>query len=66
LQIIGDASGDGKIDNTDLQTLISLVADNEASGGGQLTAVPEPATQTLSVIGVSVLAIRRIRRRIPH
>ena len=39
-----DVNGDGKIDNTDLQALIALVANNASGGGGgQLTAVPEPA-----------------------
>ena len=46
-----------------LEALINLVANNEASGigGGQLTAVPDPATLTLCVIGLSVLAMRRVR-----
>jgi hypothetical protein len=60
---VADVNGDGVISNLDVQSLISLVANNAASSGGQLTAVPEPATQTLSVIGASVLAMWRLRRR---
>jgi fibronectin-binding autotransporter adhesin len=56
-----DVNGDGKIDNTDIQALINLVA-NTVSGGGALTAVPEPSTLILSVIGLSVLALGRLRR----
>ena len=60
---IADINGDGRIDNTDVQALINLVANNEASGGsGLLTAVPEPAALTLCVVGFSILAVRRIRR----
>ena len=60
LQVL-DVNGDGVINNADLQALISLVANNEASGNGGLTAVPEPATITLCVIGLGILAMRRLR-----
>jgi hypothetical protein len=62
LGLIGDLNGDGKVTNTDLQALITLVANNTISGGGALTAVPEPSTLILSVIGLSVLALDRLRR----
>ncbi len=61
---VADLNGDGSIDNADLQALITLVANNEASGGGgQLTAVPEPSTLILSVTGLSFLALGHRRRR---
>ena len=60
LQVL-DVNGDGKIDNTDLQALIDLVANNASGGGGgQLTAVPEPATIVL--LGLGALAIAFCRR----
>ena len=59
---VADINGNGKIDNTDLQALITLIANNTASGGGQLTAVPEPATLILCVMGFGVLAVRRVGR----
>ena len=66
LHEVVDVNGDGKINNADLQALITLIANNAASGGGQLTAVPEPATLTLSVIGLSILAMLRLRSRMPQ
>jgi Dockerin type I domain/PEP-CTERM motif len=65
LVLLGDLNGDGKIDNTDLQSLITLVANN-FGGGSSLATVPEPATLTLSVIGLSVFAIRRWRTHSAH
>ena len=62
LQVL-DVNGDGNIDNTDIQALIDLAANNASGGGGgQLTAVPEPATLSLCGMGFSVLAVLRIRR----
>ena len=59
---VADVNGDGQVNNADIQSLISLIANNAVSGGGQLTAVPEPTTLTLSVIGLSVLAPLGLRR----
>ena len=59
---VADVNGDGIINDADLQALISLVANNAASGHGGLTAVPEPATLSLCGMGFSVFAVRRIRR----
>jgi Dockerin type I domain len=57
---VADVNGDGNIDNADLQALITLIA-NHAAGGGELTAVREPATITLGVIGLGILAMCRLR-----
>ncbi len=62
LQLLGDLNGDGVVNNADLQSLITLVANNTVSGGGPLTAVPEPSTLILSIVGLSVLALGRLRR----
>ena len=59
---VADVNGDGKIDNADVQALIALVANDTASGSSLLTPVPEPATLTLSVIGLSVLATLLVRQ----
>ena len=59
---LGDVNGDGKFNNADIQALITLIANNAANGGGQLTAVSEPATLILCVMGFGVLAIRRVGR----
>ena len=59
---VADVNGDAHVNNADIQALISFLASNNGRiGGGQLTAVPEPATLTLCVIGLSVLAMRRFR-----
>ena len=65
LQLIGDINGDHQLTNADLQALIALVANNFV-GGSSLAAVPEPATLTLSVVALSVFAIRRLRTRSAH
>ena len=54
-----DVNGDGKIDNTDIQALINLVA-NRASGNSAITAVPEPVSIVL--LGLGALAIAVCRR----
>jgi hypothetical protein len=62
---LADINGDGQVNNADLQALISLVANNFV-GGSSLATVPEPATLTLSVIGLSVFVIRRLRTHSAH
>ena len=67
LLAIGDVNSDGKIDNTDVQSLINLVANNAASGGsGLLTAVPEPATIVLLGLGALAIAFRRLTTVVKH
>jgi hypothetical protein len=44
-----DLAGDGKVDNADLQGLISYLANG---GGGSLTAVPEPSSLGLAAIAI--------------
>src|SRR5262249_22519833 len=59
LKRIGDLDGDGKVTNEDLQGLLNLLAD--ASGGGALSAVPEPAAWLLGTIaGLAVLSRFRL------
>jgi len=60
LAAIGDLDSSGGVDNTDLQGLINLLANG--SGGGTLTAVPEPATWSLLALGAIALASLGRRR----
>lgn len=60
MTLIGDINGDGKIDNADLQSLITLLANNAASGGSLLTPVPEPVSIVL--LGLGALAMVLCRR----
>jgi autotransporter-associated beta strand protein len=63
LMDVADVNNDGSIDNLDIQALISLLANNAASGGGggaiagvsgnsELATVPEPASMALAVMGM--------------
>ena len=47
LTAIGDFDADGRFTNADMQGLLSLLA----SGGGSVTAVPEPGTLSLLALG---------------
>ena len=58
---IGDLTGDGVVNNADLQGLINLLANG--GGSGSLTAVPEPSTLVLALIGLSVGGVLQMRRR---
>ncbi len=61
---VADVNGDGQVNNADLQALISLVANGPDSGSGALTAVPEPATINMMLIGAMAgLAITLASRR---
>jgi hypothetical protein len=51
LLAIGDINGDGKVTNADVEALIALVANNSRTGYDSLTAVSEPATLSLAVLG---------------
>jgi len=63
---ISDLTGDKLVTNFDLQGLIVDLANSGAgSGGGTLTAVPEPATISLLVLGAST-ALPLARRRRPY
>jgi polygalacturonase len=63
LDVIADVNDDFQINNLDLQALISQLA---ASGGGSLSAVPEPSALILAVIGPAALlaSFRRHRLRL--
>ena len=62
LSQIGDLNGDGIVNNADLQGLISSLASN-TSGGGSLTAVPEPIAAIPMTIGATIFALRILRNR---
>ncbi len=66
--LIGDLNGDGQVNNADLQSLISLVANSISSGAGgftgdsELASVPEPVASSLMMLGsLGVLALHRRR-----
>ena len=50
-----DVNRDGVIDNTDIQALISVLA-NGGLGGGSFAMVPEPGSILLLGIGGAILA----------
>jgi len=63
LLAIGDVDADGKVTNADLQKLLGVLA--SGTGTGSLTAVPEPMSVVLAVIGLAIIVpARGIRRRI--
>jgi probable HAF family extracellular repeat protein len=53
LKLIGDLDHGGAVTNTDLQGLIDLMANG--SGGGTLTAVPEPNSLALAMMAATAL-----------
>ena len=68
LTTIADVNGDGRIDNSDLQSLIGLVANTIAAGGSgngsstsNIHTVPEPSSVFLAIVGAVALltALRR-------
>ncbi|HEY2760068.1 MAG TPA: dockerin type I domain-containing protein, partial [Pirellulales bacterium] len=63
LMQVADVNGDGLINNLDLQALVSELANPPAGGGnGTTTAVPEPASWALLLIG-SIFGLRVARLR---
>jgi len=69
LPLVADLTGDNLVNNADLQGLINLLASGGGSGGGSLSAVPEPSGVVLA--GMAALAAstlcgwRRNRLSIP-
>jgi len=53
LATIGDFNTDGVVNNLDLQGLLNALADS--AGGGMVSAVPEPSSWVVSIVGAAVL-----------
>jgi len=60
MAFILDVNNDGFGNNLDLQAEINLLA-NTASGGGGISAVPEPASVLLLAFGGLITTARRVR-----
>jgi hypothetical protein len=62
LLAIGDINGDGVVNNADLQSLLEKLK----SGGGSLSAVPEPSTLLFSITCVSATLSTFGGRKLRH
>jgi hypothetical protein len=60
---IADLHPDNLVNNLDLQGLIVLLANGGGSGGGSLTAVPEPSSVALFVVGSLAMLRFAVRGR---
>jgi hypothetical protein len=49
LLLVGDVNGDGKVNNADLQSLLTLLQ----SGGGSNNSVPEPGSAILAALSLA-------------
>jgi hypothetical protein len=58
---IADLTGDSKVTNVDLQRLLVDLANSAGTGGGSLTAVPEPASIALLAAGALILMASRAK-----
>jgi len=54
-RLVADVNADGQVNNADTQVLINLLANGGGSGGGSLTAVPEPSALILAAVGGLIL-----------
>lgn len=57
-QVIADVNQDGLVNNADIQFFLNQLK----SGGGSVSAVPEPATGFLALIGVACFGLARAKR----
>jgi len=64
LKLIADLDNVHAVTNADIQSLINLLAKGGGSGGGSLTAVPEPGAIHLALLGTGIVGLAlRIRSR---
>jgi len=63
LRLVADLTADNVVTNADLQGLLVLLANGGGSGGGSLTAVPEPNSWVLAACTLPALMLRMRRRR---
>ncbi len=61
LAAIGDFDSSGTVTNRDIQGLLDLIASQ--AGGGEATAVPEPAAGNLVGLGIAMLGFWSLARR---
>ena len=61
LSVLGDTNGDGRVNNLDLQGLLTIL---KSAGAGGLAAVPEPASIVIfSAGGIALMAVVYRRKR---
>jgi hypothetical protein len=61
LTVLGDVNNDGKFNNADLQSLLTLLK----TGGGSINSVPEPSSLILLALAIPA-ALGRARKRVQN